>query len=100
MPLGDLMKRKHFVVLVAAAQFVSLVSSIPPTQALRLEHRSPLVGQIARDSDSVAFNTSNYKYHSLSCIWAERCTVHCITISRKEAHKRGGVPCKVCGGGE
>lgn len=56
--------------------------------------------QIARDSDIVAFNVSNNKFHALSCTWAERCTVHCIQITRKEAHKRGGIPCKVCGGGE
>lgn len=56
--------------------------------------------QIARASDTVCFNTSNNKFHSLSCIWAKRCTVNCIELSRKEAHKRGGIPCKVCGGGE
>jgi hypothetical protein len=52
------------------------------------------------DSDTVSFNTSNHKYHSLACTWAKRCTCNCINITRKEAHQRGGIPCKVCGGGE
>jgi hypothetical protein len=54
----------------------------------------------ASDSDIVVFNVQNNKYHSRSCVWACRCTVHCINLTRGEAHKRGGIPCKVCGGGE
>lgn len=50
--------------------------------------------------DIVAFNTANHKFHDLNCIWAQRCTVHCIPLTRAEAHNRGGVPCKVCSGGE
>ncbi|MBX9877596.1 MAG: hypothetical protein K2Y22_03985 [Candidatus Obscuribacterales bacterium] len=50
--------------------------------------------------DIVDFNTHSLKYHDPNCIWAKRCTVNCIKISRKEAKQRGGVPCKVCGGGE
>jgi hypothetical protein len=73
---------------------------MPSAAGFDIKHRAPLLGQIARDSDIVAFNTSNYKFHALTCIWAERCTAHCINITRKEAHKRGGIPCKVCGGGE
>ncbi len=49
-------------------------------------------------SETVMFNTNTYKYHSPSCRWAQRCTVHCISITKSEAIKRGGVPCKVCGG--
>ncbi|OGQ04159.1 MAG: hypothetical protein A2W61_07910 [Deltaproteobacteria bacterium RIFCSPLOWO2_01_44_7] len=46
----------------------------------------------------VYFNVSNHKVHKLTCPWGERCTKNCIIIPRAEAYKRGGVPCKVCGG--
>ncbi len=55
---------------------------------------------LAADSDVVAFNTSNGKYHDKSCKWAIKCTAHCVDITRAEAHRRGGIPCKVCNGGE
>lgn len=54
----------------------------------------------ASDKDIVVFNVENHKFHSRSCTYACRCTVHCINITRREAHQRGGIPCKVCGGGE
>ena len=47
---------------------------------------------------TVVFNTKTYKYHSIYCEWALKCTKNCIKIDKKEAIKRGGVPCKVCGG--
>lgn len=46
----------------------------------------------------VYFNASNGKVHKMSCTWGQRCTRNCIVIPRSEAYKRGGVPCKVCGG--
>lgn len=46
----------------------------------------------------VMYNTSSGKYHQLWCKWAKKCSVNCIKIDHKEAIKRGGVPCKVCGG--
>ena len=49
-------------------------------------------------AEMVMFNTQTLKYHKLNCQWARRCTVNCIKIDKKEAKKRGGVPCKVCGG--
>jgi hypothetical protein len=54
----------------------------------------------AKSSDIVDFNTQTHKYHDPNCIWAKRCTVHCIKITRAEANRRGGIACKVCGGGE
>ncbi|MBX9771583.1 MAG: hypothetical protein K2X29_09445 [Candidatus Obscuribacterales bacterium] len=54
----------------------------------------------ASQRDIVDFNTNSLKYHDPNCIWAKRCTVNCIKISRGEAKRRGGIPCKVCGGGE
>lgn len=50
------------------------------------------------DSEKVAFNTNSLKYHCPSCSAAKRCTVNCITVTRAEAKRRGGVPCKICGG--
>ena len=49
-------------------------------------------------AEMVIFNTQTLKYHKPSCRWAKKCTVNCIKIDKKEAKKRGGVPCKVCGG--
>lgn len=49
-------------------------------------------------AEIVTFNTQTYKYHKNSCRWAQKCTVNCIKIDKKEAIKRGGIPCKVCGG--
>ncbi len=49
-------------------------------------------------SETVAFNTKTYKFHKLYCQWAKKCTVNCITIEKREVVKRGGIPCKVCGG--
>ena len=49
-------------------------------------------------AEMVMFNAKTYKYHSLNCKWAKKCTVNCIKIDKKIAIKRGGVPCKVCGG--
>jgi hypothetical protein len=46
----------------------------------------------------VMYNTNTGKFHQLWCRWAAKCTVNCIKIEKKEAIKRGGVPCKVCGG--
>ncbi|MBY0357414.1 MAG: hypothetical protein K2W82_05375 [Candidatus Obscuribacterales bacterium] len=60
----------------------------------------PSMAQTASDKDIVAFNTANGKYHARSCLWAKRCTVNCIDISRAEAHRRNGIPCKICNGGE
>ena len=47
----------------------------------------------------VVYNMKTGKYHSPYCQWAKKCTVNCIKIDKKEAIRRGGVPCKVCGGG-
>jgi len=46
----------------------------------------------------VMFNTKTLKYHSLTCKWAEKCTVNCIKVDHKEAQSKGGVPCKLCKG--
>jgi hypothetical protein len=48
--------------------------------------------------DIVFFNTQSLKYNCPSCRWAKKCTRNCIKLSRADAIKRGGVPCKVCDG--
>lgn len=50
------------------------------------------------NAEPVMYNTQTKKIHQLWCRWAKKCTVNCIKIEKKEAIKRGGVPCKVCGG--
>lgn len=47
---------------------------------------------------SVAYNKKSHIYHSHSCEWAIKCTKNCITIDHTDAKRRGGRPCKVCGG--
>ena len=54
--------------------------------------------QVAACAETVIYNTNTGKYHQPWCRWAKKCTVNCIKIEKKEAIKRGGVPCKVCGG--
>lgn len=49
-------------------------------------------------AELVMYNTQTGKFHSIHCRWAQKCTVNCIKIERAAAIKRGGVPCKVCGG--
>lgn len=51
-------------------------------------------------AETVVYNTKTGKFHLPNCQWANKCTVNCIKIDRKEAIQRGGVPCKVCGGGK
>jgi len=47
---------------------------------------------------TVMFNVETHKFHNPTCRWALRCTQNCIAIPRAEALRRGGIPCKVCGG--
>lgn len=54
--------------------------------------------KVQAQEQTVLFNTKTNKYHKPTCIWAIRCTRNCISIPKSEAIKRGGIPCKVCGG--
>lgn len=49
-------------------------------------------------AEAVYYNVKTGKFHSFTCKWAKKCTVNCIKIDKKDAIKRGGIPCKVCGG--
>ena len=78
------MKRRSFI--LAAALLALNLAPVP-------------IAFAASDSDTVSFNTGSKKYHALSCEAVKKCK-HCIKISRGEAKQKGGVPCKICGGGE
>jgi hypothetical protein len=52
----------------------------------------------ATPEETVYLNVRSHKYHCLTCYYARRCTANCIEVPLSEAKKRGGVPCKVCGG--
>ena len=52
----------------------------------------------AASAYTVKYNTNTKIYHDISCKWAHKCTKNCITIDHTDANKRGGRPCKVCGG--
>ena len=58
----------------------------------------PKPAPVAQVSREVLFNVKTHKFHAPSCEWARKCTRHCVRLTRDEAQKRGGVPCKVCGG--
>ncbi len=51
-----------------------------------------------RSSEIVFFNVQTHKVHKMHCVSAQKCTKNCIAIKRAEAYRRGGIPCKVCGG--
>ena len=70
-------KKKNFIALVFLLGFVTSVFAY-----------------------DVMFNTKTRVYHDIQCKWAIKCTKNCIRIDHTEALRRGGVPCKVCGGTE
>lgn len=84
-------KRLKFILAVT----LSLTCIMPAAADSKLKDAPVLV---AEQNESVSFNTKTRKYHKLSCKWARKCTKSCVVISLAEAIKRGGVPCKVCGG--
>ncbi len=46
----------------------------------------------------VSYNKNSHIYHKHNCEWAKKCTKNCVHIDSREAIRRGGRPCKVCGG--
>ena len=49
-------------------------------------------------AETVTYNHQSGIYHKHSCASAVRCTKNCTKIEKKEAVKKGGRPCKKCGG--
>lgn len=82
--------KRRLQVAVAVAMTAITFAAFAPVGVLTLP--------VAQAEPVVMFNTETLKFHSPSCRWAKKCTVHCIRITLSEALKRGGVPCKVCGG--
>lgn len=58
----------------------------------------PFSAVLSGAEEKVAFNVESKKYHCLTCRSAIACTKNCIKVSRSEAKRRGGIPCKNCGG--
>jgi hypothetical protein len=77
------------ILLVFVLCACTLVQAITPP---------PAYGDNPVAEEVVAFNTKSLKYHCLQREWAKKCTVNCVNVTRSEAIRRGGVPCKVCGG--
>lgn len=76
------MKDRRYAWIVVAALLLALTFSVVVSGA----------------EEKVAFNVETRKYHCLSCRSAIACTKNCIEVSRSEAKRRGGIPCKNCGG--
>ncbi len=53
---------------------------------------------LSANAETVIYNTATQKVHKPHCQHAKKCTVNCIKIEKNDAYKRGGKPCKVCGG--
>lgn len=49
------------------------------------------------NAETVVFNPNSKIYHKPSCHSAQICKV-CVKIEKQDAVKRGGRPCKKCGG--
>jgi hypothetical protein len=86
--------------IIIALSISTLIATTIGSQLIQAQYSQHDFRAASSPSDIVDFNTQTLKYHDPNCIWEKRCTVHCIKISRAEAKKRGGIPCKVCNGGE
>lgn len=51
---------------------------------------------IRPSGEIVVYNPNSGKFHTQNCEWAKKCK-RCIKIPKKDAIKKGGKPCKVCG---
>ncbi len=83
-------RRSHLLVLLCTIVLASVLVQMLPHGSLYADDQ--------KKDEIVAFNTKSHKYHCLECTWAKKCTVNCVNIPMSEAIRRGGVPCKVCGG--
>ncbi|HXU00824.1 MAG TPA: hypothetical protein VN903_07525 [Polyangia bacterium] len=79
-----------------AVCFALLALRVPLPAAFECHDCHAGIAQAAEQA--VFFNTKSLIYHHDGCMAANRCTVNCIWIPRADAIKRGGRPCKLCGG--
>lgn len=75
---------------------------IPPWEFRHGKKQSKTVQQKLQSTPTsgdsqILFNTRSKKIHCIDCPGTSRCT-NCVPMSASEARKRGGVPCKICGG--
>ena len=92
-------RRMLFLGLVITAYVMALpLPSLAQEKVPQSVYQDGYQGKVDYSEQTVFYNTNTHKYHKLSCVWAKRCTRHCIPVTRKEAIQKGGVPCKVCGG--
>jgi PHP family Zn ribbon phosphoesterase len=88
--------RKAAILLIALLVFPSLESMIassphPGASAAIHQHEHSRVPV----ATNVSYNTNTGKYHVSGCrYWGCK---NCVTITKDEAIRRGGVACKVCG---
>ena len=96
-------KRAHTLALkmvaLAGARLANLLNDSLKTAVVGAQPRTHEHPVGVATERMVMFNQHSLKFHDPNCVHAQECTRHCIAISLSEAIKRGGVPCKVCGGG-
>ena len=85
----------------AIAFLIALAAS---AAAIGAPSAAPAVGSTPAPTDTpskeetVVLNSKSLVYHCRTCKWALKCTKNCVTVTRSEAKRRGGKPCKDCGG--
>ncbi|MBX9693091.1 MAG: hypothetical protein K2Z81_11950 [Cyanobacteria bacterium] len=92
------MRLVGLAVLSSLLLWSSSFNAVPSIALDRVPAQSPERSELA-DSDLVVFNEHSKKYHTTSCEWGKKAK-STVKIKRSEARKKGGVACKVCGGGE
>ena len=86
--------RRWIVSIAVGLALLALRAPLPDGSGDRCCH----VAAAEAAGQTVFFNTKSLIYHHDGCIAANRCTVNCIWTSLSDAIKRGGRPCKLCGG--
>lgn len=88
---------KRLPLLLVMCLILPLFASAGPVAEYEIANHTHDAARVS-DDENVSFNKSSLKYHCRTCTWAKKCTENCVTVTRAEAIKRGGVACKVCGG--
>jgi len=84
--------------IILSLLLVVLISFNIPGQFMPAQYSNISLMSIQAQAETVIYNTKTGKYHKPSCSSAKRCTVNCVSIDKSEAIKKGGIPCKKCGG--
>ena len=98
---GNILHRENMMRIVLSLSFAIALAIAPTASISQIGLPFDTAMSVAANpKDLVVFNTKSHKYHDPKCLWAKRCTVNCIPITRAEAQQRGGIPCAYCNGGE